>query len=615
MAGSGMYWTLGLSVSGALASMRAFMGGISGISGSMSRLGSGGAAAIGKVTGALSGLGNVLFKLPSQVQSITAGLQGLSLPSRLAGSAETTSVAFRVLIGDAEKADRILGEIRDLANSTPFEFPELAGAARMLAAFGEDADSIPAILRRIGDVAAGTGTNVKELAELYGKARVQGTLFAEDINQLTGRGIPIIQEFAKQLGVPESEIKKMAADGKITFPMLAAAFKDLTGEGGKFAGMMESISQTFEGKLSTLSDSFNGLLTKLGAGINEGLKPVMDELTAQLDAQGGMAKSIGENIGHGIEVGLELFKSGQLGELIGAQLKVAGMGLVEVIVRGFQYAGELLKIAALEAAAAVTPGQGGKDLASMAKMRGAKLSKEGFWGNQDDEPGSARIGPKTAPMVPGMGPGWAKDVQAARDAIFNRASRKVDENRAGRAAAAEEKNAEAVEKAKKDQADSVESYGLGGGSPGEVAERFAAKEAADAKAKAAAEKEAAETDKWYEETYGTPAQKTGPKAAPRPAFAAMVDAGMTAATGSTAAGSVSGGRGRIKGAIMPDSYQWKDGRKVMAHESEQRGKSDRMKAAAGRPADQRAQAAEKALGLLEKHLPEIARTLKQAVED
>ena len=107
---------------------------------------------------------------------------------------EQTQVAFATLIGDAAKAEETLASLRELGARTPFEFPELADAGRKLIAFGESADSVPETLRRIGDVSAGVQAPVSEIAELYGKARVQGRLFAEDINQLTGRGTPIIGE-------------------------------------------------------------------------------------------------------------------------------------------------------------------------------------------------------------------------------------------------------------------------------------------------------------------------------------------------------------------------------------------------------------------------------------
>lgn len=293
---------------------------VGGIAGAATRAGS-------SMLGAFKGASDILWKLPDQVRALRGAIEGLSLPSKLAGSAETTAVAFRVLVGDGEKAAELLDRIRTLANSTPFEFPELADAARKLSAFGESAETIPETLRRIGDVAAGTQASITELAFIYGKARVAGTLYAEDINQLLERGIPVLDLFAQQTGKSVAEVKKLASEGGVTFPMLEAAFRSLTGEGGKFAGMMGEISQTFEGKMSTLSDSFNGLMAALGKGVNEGLKPVLDELTKQLDGQQGLAKSIGEAIGNGLEVGMEMLKDGRLGEYLGAEMGAVGLEL------------------------------------------------------------------------------------------------------------------------------------------------------------------------------------------------------------------------------------------------------------------------------------------------
>jgi len=69
---------------------------------------------------------------------------------------------------------------------------EVSQAGKSLKAFGFDAAAIVPTMTRLGDVAAGLNIPIGELSELYGKARTQGTLFSEDINQLTGRGIPII---------------------------------------------------------------------------------------------------------------------------------------------------------------------------------------------------------------------------------------------------------------------------------------------------------------------------------------------------------------------------------------------------------------------------------------
>ena len=121
----GVTYKLGLDVSALLAGTAKGLAALRG-------LGTGGAAALRGVHAGLRGIGDLLWKLPDQLRSIQGGLQALSLPSKLAGSAETTTVAFGVLLGSSAKAKAVLGEIRDLAAATPFEFPELAGAARSL---------------------------------------------------------------------------------------------------------------------------------------------------------------------------------------------------------------------------------------------------------------------------------------------------------------------------------------------------------------------------------------------------------------------------------------------------------------------------------------------------
>ena len=159
--------------------------------------------------------------------SVIEGIEVAGAGSRVVGGAadfERTRVAFTTLIGDAAKAEGALGRGRELGGRMAFEFPELADAGRKLIAFGESADTVPETLRRIGDVSAGVQAPVGEIAELYGKARVQGRLFAEDINQLTGRGIPIIQQLARQFGVSDSQVKKLVETGQVGFPQIEQAF-------------------------------------------------------------------------------------------------------------------------------------------------------------------------------------------------------------------------------------------------------------------------------------------------------------------------------------------------------------------------------------------------------
>lgn len=207
---------------------------------------------------------------------------GVSWAVKLAADMEQTEVAFTTLLGSGARAQKLLDELQDAAAKTPFQLDQYTDAAKKLAAFGAEAEEIPETLRRIGDVSAGIGQNIGEIAEIYGKARVQGRLFMEDINQLTGRGIPIIGALAKQFKVAESEVRGLVSSGRVGFRHLEQAFQDLTSEGGQFFNMMEAQSETLAGMWSTFKDNVAALGRELGTALLPPLKEILGVLTAMV---------------------------------------------------------------------------------------------------------------------------------------------------------------------------------------------------------------------------------------------------------------------------------------------------------------------------------------------
>lgn len=250
--------------------------------GKVSRAMGAAAASVGRLTASAASLATKMAAAGASVAGV-ASSAALFKGVRLAADLQTTSVAFETMLGSADAAKNVLAELQELGAQTPFEFPELADAGRMLIAFGEDAEDVADTLRRIGDVASGVTAPIGEIAEIYGKARVQQTLFAEDINQLAGRGIPVYREFARVLGVGEDQIKKMASEGKISFEVLEKAFVNLTSQGGMYFGMMEKQSTTFKGVFSTLTDSINMGLATVGKPIMEQLIPHMSTLIQKIE--------------------------------------------------------------------------------------------------------------------------------------------------------------------------------------------------------------------------------------------------------------------------------------------------------------------------------------------
>ncbi len=295
-----------------------------------------------------AGLGSAIFasvgKAAAGIGAILAGAKIASKTGELisgsiqrAVDAEQLQVSFDVLIGDASKATNTIESLRKLGADTPLEFPELAEAARQLIAFQEDASTVTDTLRRIGDVSTGIQAPIGEIAEMYGRARVQGRLFSQDLKRLTSRGIPIIQEFAKQLGVTDSEVQKMASAGKLSFSNLEQAFIDLTSEGGKFNNMMERQSHTVGGLWSTLQDNFGEMLLSFGEPINDALRPLLEDAVEQVDKLQEGAARLGAALSSAMRIVIGIFREfsmGEIGLLLLDSLVLAFKSSVNTLYRG-----------------------------------------------------------------------------------------------------------------------------------------------------------------------------------------------------------------------------------------------------------------------------------------
>ena len=194
----------------------------------------------------------------------------------LAATAETAAVQFKVLTGSADEAAEVMKRINKFAADTPFESMEITQAAKQLIAFGGSSKTVIGELQTLGDLSAGMGIPLTELAELYGKARIQGRLFMEDINQLQGRGINVTAQLAKEFGNVREAVEK----GQVNFSHLEKALKAMTSEGGDFAGMMVDMSATFDGQLSTLVDN----IKTIGRGIGEMILPRLKEVVSEANA-------------------------------------------------------------------------------------------------------------------------------------------------------------------------------------------------------------------------------------------------------------------------------------------------------------------------------------------
>lgn len=215
----------------------------------------------------------VFKKLSASVAVFFTAQHATRLISNIAkvrGEFQQLEIAFGTMLQSRLKADTLMSELIDLAAKTPFGLKDAAQGAKQLLAYGSAAETVIDELKMIGDISAGVSAPLGDLVYLYGTLRSQGRAYAVDIRQFAGRGIPIYQELAKVLKVNVAEVNSLVEAGKVGFPQVEQAFKNMTSEGGMFFNLMEKQSASLTGKIERLKDNISVMFNEIGQS-NEGL--------------------------------------------------------------------------------------------------------------------------------------------------------------------------------------------------------------------------------------------------------------------------------------------------------------------------------------------------------
>lgn len=183
---------------------------------------------------------------------------------KIRGEFQQLDVAFRTMLGSAEKADALMSQLVRTAATTPFDLQGVAQGAKQLLAYGIAAEDVNDTLVRCGDVAAGLSIPLNDLVYLYGTTMTQGRMFTQDLRQFQGRGIPIAEELAKVLGTTTDKLGDMVTAGRVTSDVFQQAFNNMTSAGSRFGGLMDEQSKTITGQISNIEDAIDVMFNKLG---------------------------------------------------------------------------------------------------------------------------------------------------------------------------------------------------------------------------------------------------------------------------------------------------------------------------------------------------------------
>ncbi|MDK0853237.1 tape measure protein [Clostridium perfringens] len=178
---------------------------------------------------------------------------------------EQAQVAWSTILGSHEAASKMMAEITDYAAKTPFSKMGVDAMAKQLTNAGFEGQAVFDQLTKIGDMGSAFGIqedSLREMVRQYAQVQQAQVAYTEDLNILQDRGIPIYKALGEVMGVPVSQVKKLASQGKVTADVYNKAIDSMA---NKTKGAMEAQSQTFNGMMSTLEDNLSvlwGYLTK-----------------------------------------------------------------------------------------------------------------------------------------------------------------------------------------------------------------------------------------------------------------------------------------------------------------------------------------------------------------
>lgn len=207
----------------------------------------------------------------------------------VSGEFEKQRVSLAAIIGDADAANKIFNQIKDLAVISPFNFKDLTNYAKQLSAFSIPTNEIFDTTKRLADLSAGLGVDMSRIILAYGQVRSAAVLRGQELRQFTEAGIPLVDQLAKKFSelegrvVSAGEVFDKISNRQVSFAMIKDIITDLTSEGGKFFQMQELQSATLAGKISNLRDNYDIMLDSIGKANSETLKGALDSFVSIMD--------------------------------------------------------------------------------------------------------------------------------------------------------------------------------------------------------------------------------------------------------------------------------------------------------------------------------------------
>lgn len=237
------------------------------------------------------------------------------------GEFELQQVSLRAIIQDARRADQIFSQIKGLAVISPFQFGDLVGYTKQLAAFQIPVNELYGTMKSLADVSAGLGVDMDRIILAYGQIRSAGVLRGQELRQLTEAGIPALESLRKKLeevrgkAQTTDDVFDAISKRQIPFEYIREMFTTMTEDGGMFYKMQEIQAASLKGMVSNLADSYKIMMNDIGEANDSVLKGIVVSITDAMNNWRYFSKAIeGVAVGYAALKGLQLARTAMLGK-------------------------------------------------------------------------------------------------------------------------------------------------------------------------------------------------------------------------------------------------------------------------------------------------------------
>lgn len=262
-----------------------------------------------KAAKGLNETGNNFISIGKKLSLVTAGVGtvlGLSFKkaSSFIGTYESAMTVFeRKLKGGKEAAEDLYDSLLTVAKGSSFAQENIVSAGQTLVAMGVDAKKTTKYVQIATNAIAGmggSGAEIEQMAELFGKMSQQTNLYTGDLNQMITAGIPAWDILATKYGKTTDEVKKMASDGLLPasecLDIITGALTESNEASDMYQYSIDGLAKKLkEGTLTGTVDSLNTSFRNFSLSLL-GLNPQTDEGKQNIETLNGAISKFGETL-------------------------------------------------------------------------------------------------------------------------------------------------------------------------------------------------------------------------------------------------------------------------------------------------------------------------------